>query len=226
MVHTRRAHPFNNPHLKQSPAPGCKEGQALSAGGGFELPGTPLLETCAWEETVVFTTCASQPIIRNLFIHMFIYYFSGETQANSQHILQGKLNSPLNANGITQCKKLGVFFAQNNLNFTHCFTSPLQRALQSAQHILDQSALYRPAIKTDERLLDRNLGIFENTPYSVIEQMANEQKVKAYELNYEGGESLKELQDRCSNFIEQILRDFQTNSGKEGFHYTFSHNGL
>lgn len=57
----------------------------------------------------------------------------GETKENRKGIFRGRLNSPLNENGVKQSEELGK--ALSKIKFSHLFSSPLYRAIQTAEGI-------------------------------------------------------------------------------------------
>lgn len=83
----------------------------------------------------------------------------GETDWNQVHRFQGREDIPLNADGIKQAKLTGN--ALKNLGIEAVYTSPLQRALRTAQEIAVQTGLQAEDVYPMKELIERDLG-----PYS------------------------------------------------------------
>lgn len=83
----------------------------------------------------------------------------GETDWNQVHRFQGREDIPLNADGIKQAKLTGN--ALKNLWIEAVYTSPLQRALRTAQEIAVQTGLQAEDVYPMKELIERDLG-----PYS------------------------------------------------------------
>lgn len=132
----------------------------------------------------------------------------GETLLNQKKCYYGHLDAKLNENGIRQAKLLGEFFS--NLSFDHVISSPLSRAVDTANFIIDESNL---AIHTDERLMEQNFGIFEG--------MTMEEIVSAYPEEWEAwnhnfsthrildGESFLDVRKRIDSFLADCKKNFE-----------------
>lgn len=83
----------------------------------------------------------------------------GETDWNQVHRFQGREDIPLNADGIKQAELTGN--ALKNLGIEAVYTSPLQRALRTAQEIAVQTGLQAEDVYPMKELIERDLG-----PYS------------------------------------------------------------
>ncbi len=92
-------------------------------------------------------------------------YFSrhGETQANVEHRFSGKKDTPLTARGREQAKIIGKTLLQElgprpAIAFV---CSPLHRARTTMEIIREALALPREGYATDERLMEINLGAWD-----------------------------------------------------------------
>ena len=132
----------------------------------------------------------------------------GQTEMNAQKLYFGKLNPPLNDLGISQ-----AYGAKNkllNINYDIIYSSPLERAKQTAEicNYLDKNIIF------DSNLEEINFGIFEGLNFKGIsEKYPNEVKKmeedwKSY--NYITGESPKEMFQRAISFLK-ILDFSKTN---------------
>ena len=82
----------------------------------------------------------------------------GETDANKNGVLQGSSNWPLNEDGVKLAKISGE--NMKGIKFDACFSSPLDRAMQTAKLILENSN-NDIEIQVDNRLAEFNMGIYE-----------------------------------------------------------------
>ena len=89
----------------------------------------------------------------------------GETEWNLEGRRQGHLDSPLTAKGIAQSEALAQRLA--NYSFSSLYSSDLGRAYQTAKLISDTTG---HTILVDQRLRERNLGIFQGLKGDEIQQ--------------------------------------------------------
>ena len=80
----------------------------------------------------------------------------GKTELNKANVLQGRSDHPLNEEGILQAKAAAERLRQ--IRFDHVFSSPLTRALQTAEIVAPGLP---PVI--DERLIEMDYGPYEGT---------------------------------------------------------------
>ena len=80
----------------------------------------------------------------------------GQTALNSAHALQGRSDAPLNETGEEQAREAARQLAARGIVFRHVFSSPLQRAVQTAE-------LVAPGVpvQCDERLIEMDYGPYE-----------------------------------------------------------------
>ena len=83
----------------------------------------------------------------------------GETWKNKEKLLQGRSNDPLNEAGIRQAEEAREFFKDRGIHFSKVYTSPLVRAVRTAQIIAGDSV----GVITDDRLLEMDYGPYEGT---------------------------------------------------------------
>lgn len=87
----------------------------------------------------------------------------GQTTFNAQQRLQGHCNSELTALGQNQASTIGASLSKKigNINQWTVYSSPLGRALETAQIVCEQLGIDSDNIVTDERLKEFNLGDWE-----------------------------------------------------------------
>lgn len=92
----------------------------------------------------------------------------GETDANLEKRLSDGFDmSPLNGNGREQAEKTGKEFAARGVVFDYIFTSPLERATETAE-IIAKATGFSGAIEPVEDLIERKSEKFSGKKYSEI----------------------------------------------------------
>ena len=84
----------------------------------------------------------------------------GETEANKNFIVQGRMDNPLNEDGLEQAYKTGIYFREHHTNFDMVISSPLKRAYKTAKQINKGMLLSRPIV-LDKGMIERNFGDFD-----------------------------------------------------------------
>lgn len=126
----------------------------------------------------------------------------GTTDWNERHKLQGRTDIPLNEAGRQLAAKAGEQY--RDVHFDICFCSPLIRARETAQLLLEGRDI---PIHTDDRLKEMCFGIFEGIensfqiPDCPINVLFKEPE--KYTDPPEGAESLDELFERTGEFLEE-----------------------
>jgi probable phosphoglycerate mutase len=129
----------------------------------------------------------------------------GETTWNTQFRLQGQTDIELNESG----RALAVQTAQalRRVPFTHAITSPLIRAKETAQILLNGRDI---PLEEDARIREIGFGELEGIP--MTKEMRDTPGSEFYNFFHEpdqyhpvkGGESLETLIDRADRFLEAL----------------------
>ena len=122
----------------------------------------------------------------------------GQTELNNKQVLQGRSNYPLNEKGIAQAR--GAAERLRSVSFSHVYSSPLIRAVQTAE-------LIAPGIPVtiDERLIEMDYG-----PYEGMDLHAPAPEVIAFFSDFvhnpapEGMEQLQSVVARAGAFINDL----------------------
>ena len=131
----------------------------------------------------------------------------GETEFNRLGIVQGRgVDTPLNAVGQAQASSLAQRFREERIDAI--FSSPLRRALQTAQCVAQSAGIEH--ISTDPDLEEMSWGIFEGQSQSETQSTAFEEMKRRWhhgehDYRVERGESLREVQTRGVNAVERIV---------------------
>ena len=135
----------------------------------------------------------------------FYIFRHGETNLNKEGRFQGQsINPPLNEDGEQQAIALKQMFEQIPLEII--YSSPLQRAMQTAQAVADAKDV---KIEIDKRLIEGNLGIAEGQLKEDIQkkyptEYANWRDFKNMEFAFQEGESKGDILNRIQNFLKDL----------------------
>ena len=88
-----------------------------------------------------------------------------ETVDNVAGLYAGTRDSKLTNHGVEQARRLGQFFAQNDVNLTHLFSSPLTRTFKTAQAVQKMQTKVPEIVKIQE-LIERGFGFYEGKPFA------------------------------------------------------------
>ncbi len=125
----------------------------------------------------------------------------GETDWNVLHRMQGRSDIPLNEHGLTQAKAAAL--AMRSIPFDRIFSSPLQRAIQTAHAVADGRGL---SIQIEPRITEMGFGTMEGL--SLSEHPALRQSFFGDPEHYipsEGAETYAQLDARCRSVLDQLL---------------------
>lgn len=143
----------------------------------------------------------------------------GETDWNRDGLYQGQADIPLNENGLRQARETASKLAQAGVSFAALYSSPLQRALQTAR---ETAARLHLSVQLDERLKEIDQGDwtgrnykevvsqFDQTPSSLAPQEADgltalqKAKLEAALQRAPGGESVTEVAERMAACASEI----------------------
>ncbi len=124
----------------------------------------------------------------------------GQTALNRAHALQGRSDAPLNDMGVGQAREAGRLLAERGVTLSHVFSSPLQRAVQTAE-------LVAPGVpvRCDERLIEMDYGPYEgidltNLPPEIITFFSD----FVHNPAPDGMEQLADVVGRTGAFVEEV----------------------
>ncbi len=133
----------------------------------------------------------------------------GETPANLEGKLSGWTDDPLNENGI----RLATVTGQNmkGIVFDGCFSSPLQRAKDTAAIVLRESGNENVPIVTDDRIKEIFVGDWEGVKFRPGECEADPEEILKYfmtPLEFDGcpnGENTFQVCERTQSFLKELI---------------------
>lgn len=155
-------------------------------------------------------------------IEASIYFITllrhGESKGNAAGFHQGQSDFPLTQRGVAQSQALAQRWLKEGIDFDRMFSSPLQRARQTAEIIsgaLNEEVVYDPIWM--ERDIGRLSGLH---PQEAAERYPRPDFVHPYQLIGETGESQWQLYLRAGAAVQSLLRH------PPGNYLVISHGGL
>ena len=141
-------------------------------------------------------------------MHMKLYFIRhGETVWNTQAKLQGKSDIPLNEKGVALARVTGEALA--DVPFAAIYSSPLKRALQTAQLVAGDRDV---PIVTDRRLEEIGFGIWEGLSCHKDHYEIPSDSFQDFFLDPFGyqppaqWETVRHVCGRTADFLEELIR--------------------
>lgn len=95
----------------------------------------------------------------------------GETSYNLNKLIQGQKDIPLSIVGEKGAYELGAALKEKGISFDYYLSSPLKRAVETAQIIRFQLNQTDKPIKTMDEFKERSFGVFEGTHFDNISEI-------------------------------------------------------
>lgn len=127
----------------------------------------------------------------------------GQTDLNRKRVLQGRVDEPLNEDGIGQAREAAELLKQLGITIDSAWSSPLQRAMDTAAIVAGEVPM-----QTDERLLEMDYGPYEGAdltspPPEIMEFFSDFVNNPAPA----GMEPLSAIVQRLGEFLEELRED-------------------
>jgi probable phosphoglycerate mutase len=137
----------------------------------------------------------------------------GETNWNAERRMQGHIDIPLNANGISQAERLANALIRVKHSFDVIYSSDLERALHTANAVARALSL---DVQITPRLRERNVGKLQGLLLAEAPVLLPEiwQRHIARELDHDlgGGESIRTFHQRIQDILELFLNEHRGQS--------------
>ncbi|MCL2706294.1 MAG: histidine phosphatase family protein [Spirochaetaceae bacterium] len=134
----------------------------------------------------------------------------GETIWNVEDKMQGVKDSPLTEKGIEHARKLGQTLKNLSIGIDKIYSSDLGRALDTAKLI---GEVLKLDIHKDERLRERNMGIFEGYSWDSVRDHFPEEFAKTVsddnDYRIPGGDTKAEYIDQVSSFLDYTGKEHE-----------------
>ena len=132
----------------------------------------------------------------------------GQTDSNLKNTYLGKTDIPLNDTGIQQAKAAAVRFS--DVEFDVIYSSPLIRAVQTAQEIADKRGLN---IRLNYGIAERDYGVFDNLTMQEIEEKYPEEHSEWmrnwFDYVVPEGESAAGVHKRTGEAMDRITENYK-----------------
>ncbi len=133
----------------------------------------------------------------------------GETDWNAERRVQGHVETDLNARGHEQARAIArrLKELEPDISPFTLYASPMRRVRQTLAYILDAYGLDESVVTFDERLRERDFGIWEGTVWDeLIKAGVNpwETPRDYYFWRPEGGESYADVAERIRAFLSDM----------------------
>lgn len=129
----------------------------------------------------------------------------GESTGNAENRLQGHADFPLSETGRRQVRALAARWQRQGVQFDSILSSPLVRALETAQIIAE--ALGVPHLETDPLWMERDMGLRSGMTIEEIRARYPEPDfLNPYQPRSERGESDWELYLRAGQALHRLLQ--------------------
>ena len=122
----------------------------------------------------------------------------GQTEYNVVGRYGGRIDVPLNENGINQAYELRDIL--KNIKFDFVFSSPLKRALKTAEIICNNDII------KDDRLIERNNGDLEGKLKTEIDEFPNFNDPNETRYNIE---NIVDFRNRIYDFFNEIKNQYR-----------------
>lgn len=132
----------------------------------------------------------------------------GETEANKEGRFQGWTDNPLNEKGIELAEITGK--AMKGIVFDGCYSSPLLRARQTAEIILQESGNGSVPVICDDRIKEINMGTWEEKRFRTEQRDIPLEKAKEFfnkPFEFPGfpeGETARQVCERTQDFLKEL----------------------
>ena len=127
----------------------------------------------------------------------------GETVWNAEDKMQGVKDSPLTENGIAHARKLGQTIKTLSMEIDKIYTSDLGRAFDTAKLI---SEVLELDVYKEERLRERNMGIFEGYSWDYVREHYSDEFAKTVsddnDYRIPEGDTKAEYIEKVSSFLD------------------------
>ena len=140
-------------------------------------------------------------------LRYIIFLRHGQAENNTTRVLAGRRPGvPLTLTGLEQSEKIAKFLKP--FNISTIYSSPIERAKKTAEIVSEHNSL---EIKTDERLIELDMGKFTGMPYDEIFEKHGNVFLKFYEgdleIAHNGVETFVQLKKRILDMVDFVIRE-------------------
>ena len=133
----------------------------------------------------------------------------GQSDWNNKNLFTGWENPDLTSKGIDEAHATGLLLKKQSKIYSYLFTSLLDRAINTANIILEELDLNGINVLRDEALNERDYGELTGLNKDVAREKWGEDQVHIWRRSFDipppGGESLKDTADRVIPYYENKI---------------------
>lgn len=133
----------------------------------------------------------------------------GQSDWNNKNLFTGWENPGLTSKGIDEAHATGLLLKKQSKIYSYLFTSLLDRAINTANIILEELDLNRINVVRDEALNERDYGELTGLNKDDAREKWGEDQVHIWRRSFDipppGGESLKDTADRVIPYYENKI---------------------
>mgnify|MGYP001345616934 FL=1 len=134
----------------------------------------------------------------------------GQSDWNNKNLFTGWENPGLTKKGVEEAHKTGNLLKEENRNYSYLFTSILDRAINTADIILEELGIGQINVIRDQALNERDYGELTGLNKDAARKKWGEDQVHIWRRSFDvpppGGESLKDTAERViPYFRDKIL---------------------
>lgn len=139
-----------------------------------------------------------------------IFVRHGETDWNKANRLQGRVETPLNKNGVKQIKKTAVKLKKSSEKPEIIISSSMARAVQSAGII---SKILAIPFQVNRNLAERDFGSLEGKTWEEINKIYGSgfketDRKQQYDYRAYGGEGVEQVKERILDFLNYAIEKY------------------
>jgi broad specificity phosphatase PhoE len=128
----------------------------------------------------------------------------GETEYNASEIFRGRVDVPLNENGIKQAQLLGEYLSGEKIDII--YSSPLKRAVKTAEAV---AGFHQLDVKIEDSLNDIDCGEWQGLTLGEVKERYSELYQDwldtPEQVKLPGGESLADVRSRALPFVQDAV---------------------
>ena len=133
----------------------------------------------------------------------------GQSDWNNKNLFTGWENPGLTKKGVEEAHKTGNLLKEENKNYSYLFTSILDRAINTADIILEELGIGQINVIRDQALNERDYGELTGLNKDAARKKWGEDQVHIWRRSFDvpppGGESLKDTAERVTPYFRDKI---------------------
>jgi len=133
----------------------------------------------------------------------------GQTEWNKKDLFRGRVDIPLDETGLQQAVRVGQRLAPLGLHIEAMYSSPLQRAMQTAEAIANKLGVH--PVKSLNDFIEFDYGQWEgHSPDEIRKKYPQEYRYWIHDpdqLKIPGGETLQQVKERVKRGLDVVMQE-------------------